>query len=137
MPSKRALTNEWLRGRPYVGPEDFAALCASLGGRPDYLRKLLRSSGVALHPLVEGVRQESLAELERTLLAMRDEPAYRALVLTAMQHARLALRSPRVNRAEKEEMMAWMTVWLETPDLFATWLALRKRAAGRLATREM
>jgi hypothetical protein len=35
-----------------------------------YLRRLLRSSGVVLHPLVEGVRQEDLESLERSLLAL-------------------------------------------------------------------
>lgn len=133
MPSRKARMSEWLRGRSSVSPEEFAAVCAELGGTEAYLRKLVRASGVSMHPLVEGVRQENLMELERTLLAMRDEPAYRRLVLVAKEHARLSLRSPRVNRAEKQEMLAWMTIWLETPALFPEWLALRKRAADNLA----
>lgn len=128
MPSRKARMNDWLRGRTYVSPQDFAAVCAELGGTQNYLRKLLRNSSARLHPLVEGVRQESFAELERTLLRMRDEPPYRRLVLMAKDHARLALRSPKVNRPEKEEMLLWLTIWLETPALFPEWLALRKRA---------
>ena len=113
--TKKARTSEWLAHRTYVSPEDFAALHAELGGTESYLRKLLRASSVRLHPLVEGVRQASFAELERTLLAMRDEAAYRRLVLLAKDHAKLALRSPKADRAAKEEMLAWMTIWLETP----------------------
>jgi hypothetical protein len=134
MPSRKALTNDWLRGRHYVGPAEFAELCALAGGTETYLRKLVRASGVAMHPLVEGVRQESFAELERTLLAMRPEPPYRTLVLVAKEHARLSLRSARTNRADKQEMIAWMTIWLQTPDLFPQWLALRKRATAAQLT---
>lgn len=129
MPSKKARMSEWLRGRSFVTAEDFTAVQTETGGTEGYLRVLLRQSGVGLHPLVEGVRQESFAELERTLLAMRDEPAYRRLVLMAKEHARLALRSPKVDAVAKKEMLIWMTVWLETPALFPQWLALRKRAA--------
>ena len=35
-----------------------------------YLKKLLRDSQHPLHPLVEGVRQDSMEELERTLLGL-------------------------------------------------------------------
>jgi hypothetical protein len=39
---------------------------------------LLRGSGVPLHPLVEGVRQESMEALERTLGALaKQEPSNR------------------------------------------------------------
>ena len=63
-----------------------------------YLRRLLRASGTALHPLVEGVRQEDFAGLERTLLALLGEErrAARTLIIEAKQHARWA-----VNQIEK------------------------------------
>jgi len=32
-------------------------------------------------------------------------------------------------RAEKEEIGNWFTVWLQTPDIFDDWLALRRRSA--------
>jgi hypothetical protein len=41
------------------------------------------------------------------------------------------LRRPALpigTRSEKEEMLSWVRVWLETPDLFPEWLDLRKRA---------
>lgn len=132
MPSKKTRLNEWLAGRTWVGPEEFATLRRELSISESYLRHLLRAApGVALHPLVEGVRQESLAELERTLLNMRNEPEYRALVRQARDHARLSARSPRADRAAKREMHSWLTLWLESPELFPAWLTLRKRALDR------
>jgi hypothetical protein len=92
---------------------------------------------------VEGVRQESFEELERTLLALGEE--YRAAkaegdrkraarcrraVITGKDHARLSAgRSDDPARsAEKQEMITWMLVWLETPEAFPVWLRLRKAA---------
>lgn len=107
-----------------------------------YLRRLLRDSGVALYPSVEGVRQDSFEELERTLLALAAEYSAaratgdheradfcRRAVLAGKDHARLASRkAPPGRRADKEEMVAWMLVWLENPEAFPVWLRLRKRA---------
>jgi len=117
------------------------ALLAPVSDR--YLRNLLRATGIPLDPLVEGVRQDSFPNLERTLLALanvlalarssgrpEDEELCRRLVITARDHARLAARrmagSPDA-RADKNEMIAWMGVWLENPGVFPVWLELRKR----------
>jgi hypothetical protein len=105
-----------------------------------YLRKLVREAGVAMAPLVEGVRQDSLTELERTLSALQEEyepadPAgkgkYRAAVIQAKDHARWALRKTSIDaetKRIKEEMLLWMMTWLENPTLFHDWLAIRKRS---------
>jgi hypothetical protein len=111
-----------------------------------YLRNLVRSSGLLLDPVVEGVRQDSLAALERTLLALAHEyrraidagdqgraARCRRAVLTGKEHARLAARrgaNPE-RQAQKKEMASWMLVWLENPSIFPTWMALRKKAGGR------
>jgi hypothetical protein len=53
----------------------------------------------------------------------------RALVKKGKLRARSLAANPRVNtpkRQEKQEIARWFQVWLETPDLFADWLALRK-----------
>ncbi len=107
-----------------------------------YLRRLLRDAGLALTPLVEGVRQDSFEHLERTLEAMRAEytaaaeagnapraMACRRAVIAAKDHARFALRKlDGEARQAREEMVLWMLTWLENPGVFGTWLALRKRA---------
>ena len=108
-----------------------------------YLRDLLRGSGAVLDPLVEGVRQHDYRELERTLLALESlyaaaraaqdratMHACRRQVIEAKEHARWAARraADASKRAQKEEMMQWMLVWLESPDMFPAWLVLRKRA---------
>jgi len=112
---------------------------------PGYLRRLLRASGLPLAPLVEGVRQGSFEELERTLLALgreyaaareagaRDrQEACRRLVIEAKDHARWAARraADAAKKAVKKEMADWMLVWLEDPSVFPTWVRLRKRARG-------
>jgi hypothetical protein len=52
-----------------------------------------------------------------------------ALVKKGKLRARSLAANPRVQaqkRQEKQEIASWFQVWLETPDLFADWLALRK-----------
>jgi hypothetical protein len=94
----------------------------------NYLRKLLRESGVELSPMVAGVRQGSFEELEASLTALlgeyesgdsRRKSAVRKLVITAKDHARWA---------KKEEVTLWLTTWLENPGLFPEWVRLRKTA---------
>ncbi len=53
----------------------------------------------------------------------------RALVKKGKLRARSLAANPRVQaqkRQEKLEIARWFQVWLETPDLFADWFALRK-----------
>ncbi|MBK5293821.1 MAG: hypothetical protein JJE04_19360 [Acidobacteriia bacterium] len=102
-----------------------------------YLRRLLRESGVELDPLVEGVRQDDLDSLERTLLALGDVYGKaessgdaglmrlcRKAVIESKDHARLSLRR---GAAGKAEMIQWMLVWLENPPVFPLWVRLRRR----------
>lgn len=109
-----------------------------------YLRRLLRESGAPLAPVVAGVRQGSLPELERSLLDLGEEYARareagdkarerlcRRLVIEAKDHARWALRR---GRAEKEEMILWMLTWLENPGVFPAWVELRKKAGLQTPT---
>ena len=127
-PSKRIELARWLQAHPgLIGPEEWTALRAALAPVSDsYLRRLIRESGVPLHPLIEGVRQEDFPSLERTLLALLGEErrAARTLIIEAKQHARWAARK----HPEKEEMLLWMLTWLENPGIFPQWLALRKEA---------
>jgi hypothetical protein len=108
--------------------------------KPRALRTAFLNSGLALDPLVEGVRQESLESLHRTLAALADEYAaapaerqkrIRSLVITARQHAEWASRrvgGDETRRAAKAEMALWIRTWLENPPLFRSWAALRLKA---------
>jgi hypothetical protein len=118
-----------------IGEAEFSQLRAALAPVSDsYLRKLVRECGVPLHPMVEGVRQSTFEELETTLLQLFEEyeqsdaarrMAVRRLVITAKDHARLAARNPE-KRADKEEMILWLTTWLENPPVFEDWVRIRR-----------
>lgn len=140
MRGKRADLARWLeRERPArVGEAEWAMLRAELGKiSTAYLRRLLRESGVALAPLVEGVRQETFEALESSLLSLleeyeRSDPArrqsIRRVVIEAKDHARWAARKPE-RRAEKQEMALWMLTWLENPPLFPDWVRIRRKVS--------
>lgn len=133
MPSRKVRLSESLVGVERVDWPRWQSLLVELAPiSQTYLRKLLRQSGVVLTAEVEGVRQESFEQLERTLLATSDRRA----VLEAKRHAEFARRSPNANRAVKDEMVEWMRVWLETPSAFPLWLKLRKATADFQALRE-
>jgi hypothetical protein len=126
-----------------VGEKEWVEIRAQLAPISDrYLRDLLRATGIPLAPLVEGIRQDSFEQLERTLVAMESEysraraegdnarmQACRRAVIEAKEHARLALRRAGVSpekRKEKEEMIEWMLVWLENPGVFPRWAELKR-----------
>lgn len=127
------------------GPVDEAVFDTLKQALPDVdeasVRAAVRESGREMSPVAEGVRQETLDELERTLSALADEyergdPArkrqVRNLVIVAKEHAGFAARSSRLTdekRALKEEMLLWLRTWLENPGLFGVWVAIRKRRA--------
>jgi hypothetical protein len=99
------------------------------------LRRALRQLAYPMAPLVEGVRQDTLENLARTLMKLADEykthpqPA-RQCVLAARQHAEWALRRHPHDEA-KQEVMLWLRTWLENPDVFSVWCRLRCQALER------
>jgi hypothetical protein len=135
MESKRKRIQEWLQSRsPAEVTEalqaELQAACPDISERT--LRAVLRESGFPLAATVEGVRQDTLDGLERTLLALLAEyekgdaarrRQVREIVIVAKQHAAFA---------RKEEVILWTRTWLENPPLFRAWVELRKRvlAAG-------
>jgi hypothetical protein len=144
-PNKRTALAECIRerGLDRVDEAAFGELMRVLAPVSEsHLRHLLRDTGLDMGPLVEGVRQESEAELERTLIAMEHEysaalacgdapraKACRRAVITAKDHARFSMKSPRLEperRALKQEMLLWMLTWLENPGVFPEWVELRK-----------
>lgn len=109
-----------------------------------YLRDLLRDTELPFDQPYAGVRQHTLAELEESLREMlavyteslaegnRDRARYcRRQVIAAKDRARFLSHGPRLSeerRALKEEMVQWMLVWLENPEVFPAWVEARKRA---------
>jgi hypothetical protein len=135
---KRAELAAWLARiqAAQIGEREWDQLLRMLAPISEsYLRKLLRDSGLPLAPMVGGVRQGGLDELEASLLALLTEyeqgdrvrrAAVRRLVILAKDHARWAMRKSR-EAADKEEMILWMVTWLENPPLFPEWVRLRLR----------
>ena len=138
---KSAELARWLEERhpARIGEAEFGLLRAELAPvSENYLRRLLRECGVPLDPMVEGVRQATFEELEASLLRLQAEyrssdparrMAVRRLVITAKEHARLAARNPS-KQLEKQEMILWLTTWLENPPVFRDWVTIRRRIAG-------
>jgi hypothetical protein len=112
-----------------------------------YLRDLLRQTGLPFEQPWAGIRQHTFEELEQSLGEMLSvyraaaQAADRSLarycrrqVIAAKDRARFLAANPKTSaekRAQKEEMAAWMLIWLETPEVFPVWVAARKQAAGR------
>ncbi len=115
-----------------------------------YLRDLLRETGLPFEQPWAGIRQHSFQELEQSLREMlaayerasktgdRDRARYcRRQVIAAKDRARFLALSPKTSaekKAQKEEMAAWMLVWLETPGVFPAWVEARKKVAGGAST---
>jgi hypothetical protein len=111
-----------------------------------YLRDLLRSTGLPFDQPYAGIHQHSFEELEQSLRDMlevyqaasaagdRDRARYcRRQVIAAKDRAKFAAANPKFDdarRAQKEEMVQWMLVWLENPEVFPAWVEARKRAAA-------
>lgn len=131
---KRSELAAWLdREKPArIGEAETGRIRQALDPISDsYLRKLLLECGVPLAPMVQGVRQSNLDELESSLVALLDEyeasdatrrQAIRRMIITAKDHARFAARK----NPEKVEMILWMTTWLENPPIFRGWVHLRR-----------
>ena len=83
-----------------------------------------REQAEALLNKMEGLRQRFADEADREALA-----ELTTLAVNARRAAQLLARdrtSDSVHRAEQEEIAEWIKIWIQTPNLFADWLALRK-----------
>ena len=107
-----------------------------------YLRELLNNAGLPIEQPYAGVRQHMFEELEQSLREMlrvyteanaadqRDRARYcRRQVIAAKDRAKFLAANPRTppeKQAEKQEMVQWMMVWLENPEVFPAWVDARK-----------
>ena len=109
----------------------------------NYLRDLLRATGLPFAQPYAGIRQHTFEELEQSLREMRQVYAdaiaagdreraryCRRQVIAAKDRAKFAARNPRTSperQAQKNEMAQWMLVWLENLEVFPAWVDARKR----------
>jgi len=79
--------------------------------------------------------EETLRRLEnlcRNYRAVSDKKGVehcRQIAFQGRRRAELISRNPRVRlrkRLQKQEIAVWFRIWLETPEIFEAWLALRK-----------
>jgi len=108
-----------------------------------YLRDLLRATGLPFAQPYAGIRQKSFEDLEQDLGEMlkvysetlqagdRQRARYcRRQVIAAKDRARFVAKNhktPPEKKAQKDEMIEWMLVWLENPPVFPAWVEIRKR----------
>jgi hypothetical protein len=107
-----------------------------------YLRDLLRQTGMPFEQPYAGIRQHTFEELEASLREMlavyseavaagnRERARYaRRQVIAAKDRARFLAGNPRTSgqkKIQKAEMLQWMLVWLENPEVFPAWVDARK-----------
>jgi hypothetical protein len=83
-----------------------------------------------------------LEEYRQRFLAASDKKGVgycRKLGILGRRRAGMMARNPRVSskqRLLKHEVALWFQVWLETPELFSDWLALRKQAGDFLRLKD-
>lgn len=80
-----------------------------------------------------------LEELRRVFEAEKDKKGLellRALALGYKESLRLITQSEQLSGVNKlaQEVLEWLTLWLQNPEIFATWLDLRQKSPEFLAT---
>lgn len=120
----------------------------------EYLLSVLEEAGVAVDAELRGIPPKlyrslhfgTLEAAEATLRMLHEryeraqasggpegktaiEECRRAALLVRSRAERIARsrKGDPAKRAEKEEIARWFAIWLQTPDLFFDWLALRKQ----------
>ena len=75
---------------------------------------------------------DSIKKLDAIRDQQPDEWGIRELVLKIKDELQAVTRSKIVDerqRVEAEEIVQWLTVWLQEPDLFEDWLSLRQQSS--------
>lgn len=139
MPTKKDQLRQYLERREPAGVSEaewFELLQRFAPISESYLRKLLHDAGLRIAQPFEDVRSSSFDQLESSLVEM--EKVYRAatasgdeerarLCRRAVIQAKDRARMHAKKRPEKQEMVDWMLVWLENPEVFEAWVKLRRK----------
>ncbi len=123
-----------LAGLEEITPNVFERLLLETGASESYLRRLLRTMPLRLHPLVEGVRQDGLENLSRTLTGLSevyalDPKASRDCVLESKRHAQILL-AKQPEDAWRKVVLLHLNTWLENPAIYPVWSRLQKKNAA-------
>jgi hypothetical protein len=126
--------SELLTGVGEVSPQLFEGLLVKTGASASYLRRLLRQTPLRLHPLVEGVRQDSLENLCRTLSGLSaiygvEPKPCRDIVLDSKRHTQILLARDPAN-AWRNQVLLHLNTWLENPAIYPVWSLLQKKNAA-------
>lgn len=108
----------WREGRIRNEAQKFKDL-EQFSGTP-----LSRGQAEALIDELERLRQRFAGEADREALA-----ELTTFAVNARRTAQLSAKSrvsDSVRQAEQAEIAEWLKIWIQTPNLFADWLALRK-----------
>jgi hypothetical protein len=137
--SKKQTLLEFIAARQItaIGAAEWNAALQSLAPISEsYLRRLLHNTGLPFAQPWAGIRQNSFQVLEQDLLAMLlvYQEAVRAGDRRLMRDCRRQViaakdraRFHAEKHPEKPEMIQWMLVWLENPEVFPAWVEIRKR----------
>lgn len=123
-----------LEGVELVTPAIFKQILKQTNSSPAYLKRLLRNQPIPLHPLIEGIRQDDLNNLVRTLSNLaqlyESEPVpARAAVLESKTHTNLLIaRNPQ--DPWRKQVLLHLNTWLENPHIYPLWAALQMRSAA-------
>ena len=85
---------------------------------------LSRGQAEALIDELERLRQQFAGEADREALA--ELTTFAANARRAAQLSAKSRTFDSVRQAEQAEIAEWIKIWIQTPNLFADWLALRK-----------
>jgi len=147
-PSRKSLVLDYLRIHhpPEVTPEVLRDIRRHTSASQRYILDLAEQAGVPVSRELGGIPLDLAARLhlhdltsaEAFLRDLHQDYASRPddcrrTVLRARRRLESMLRRPGLSpekRAEKEEILSWVRVWLEAPGLFPAWLDLRHRALG-------
>jgi hypothetical protein len=107
----------WREAKIESEDRNFESLEALLNGKPIRLSK-----AETLVKKLDGLRLGDDKQAGREALR---------LAVSGRQLAELLTKDPKLDklqRAEQAEIAEWLTVWIQTPGLFADWLELRRRS---------
>jgi len=75
---------------------------------------------------LENLRKKFVAENDREGLRQ-----LREMAIKGKRRAQMIAKNEKVakpKRAEKEEIVEWFTIWLQNPEVFESWVALRQKS---------